>query len=329
MSRSYTYTSGLAKAMYSFIEMKRSFGYKFEKEAKIFYEMDRFLTNLGVQTPSLSRDTVEKWIAKRPNEKRKNQRYRLNFTKRFALYLQGEGYDAFCPILTISSRDDKEFVPYIFSNDELSKLIKYFMEMRPSTQYPKKHLVYPLLFMTLICCGLRAGEAANLCVKDVDLQNGILTIRNAKHDKSRRIPISENLRKDYIEYSNKVHAFSSEDDFFFPNSRKKAHHTNTIYDVFREALWHCGIQHKGRGYGPRVHDLRHTFAVRCMQKLKKLKGSNLTALPYLSIYLGHYNLNKTQSYLHLIADAYPELIQKQCEYLEDTIPVLEVNCERQ
>ena len=105
----------------------------------------------------------------------------------------------------------------------------------------------------------------------------------------------------YVDYSMKIHSDSDRNDYFFPNARKNAHHTNVIENRFKEALWNCGIPYKGRGYGPRVHDLRHTFAVRSMQKIKKSKGTNLLALPYLSVYLGHYNMNKTQYYLHLVA----------------------------
>lgn len=324
MSRVYNYQSGLAEPINAFIAEKRMLGCKYEKESKILWEMDRFLLDQGITTPELPKTAVEKWIEKRPNEKRKNQRYRLNFVKRFAKYLQNKGYDAYCPLLTISSRDDHDFIPYIFTNEELARLMDYFEHLSFSNMYPNGHIVFPLLFKTLICCGLRSGEAAKLCVKDVDLENGVLLIREAKHDKQRYVPLSESLWSDYIWYYEKIHKNSTAEDFFFPNSRGNAHHTNVIYDRFREALWNCGIEHKGRGYGPRVHDLRHTFAVRCMQKLEKTKGDIVTALPYLSVYLGHYNMNKTQAYLRLIAENYPEFIQKQCDYLGDTIPTWEV-----
>ena len=64
-----------------------------------------------------------------------------------------------------------------------------------------------------------------------------------------------------------------------------------------------------------------------MQKIKKSKGTNLLALPYLSVYLGHYNMNKTQYYLHLVADAFPGIIEKQQKYLDDVIPTWEVSDE--
>lgn len=324
MSRAYEYRSGLASQINSFIEEKRALGCKYEKEAKTFWEFDRFLVSEKVDTPVLTEAAVLKWIACRPNEKRKNQRWRLNFTKRFANYLRLNGYETYCPLLSISSRDDADFVPYIFSNAELAALISYFENLPPSRQYPNGHIVFPLLFKTLICCGLRVGEATHLKVKDVDLGCGILAIRNAKHDKPRYVPLSVSMWAEFEQYFQKIHTISTDEDYFFPNARRNFHHTNVIYDKFREALWHCGIEHKGRGYGPRVHDLRHTFAVRCMQKLQKEKGDIITVLPYLSIYLGHCNIGKTQIYLRLATEYYPELLQNESNYLGDTIPTWEV-----
>jgi integrase/recombinase XerD len=325
MSKTYFYQCAYAPYINSFLDEKRALGCKYEKEAKIFWEFDRFLLNQGDQ-PALSKDIIEKWIEKRRNEKRKNQRYRLNFTKRFVSYLLLNGQEAYFPEFTISSRDDAEFVPYIFSDREIENILNYFETMQPSRNYPNGNRVFPLLFRTLACCGLRAGEAANLHVKDVDLANGILTIREAKHNKTRLVPLSAELWERYIQYGEEMR-FEDSDAFFFPNARGKSHHTNVIYDCFRESLWACGIQHGGRGHGPRVHDLRHTFAVRSMQKIEKETGDILLSLPYLSAYLGHYNMNKTQYYLHLVTEVYPELIRKQCEYLGETIPTWEVDYE--
>ena len=84
MSRTYEYRSGLASQISAFIAEKRACGCKYEKEAKTFQTLDRFLVEQGINTPVLPELVVEKWIEKRPNEKRKNQKWRLNFTKRFA-----------------------------------------------------------------------------------------------------------------------------------------------------------------------------------------------------------------------------------------------------
>jgi len=78
-----------------------------------------------------------------------------------------------------------------------------------------------------------------------------------------------------------------------------------------------------------VHDFRHTFAIRSMQKVEKEKGDIVTSLPYLSAYLGHYDMGATQIYLRLISECYPELIRKQCDYLGDTIPKWEIQHEKE
>lgn len=101
MSRTYEYRSGLASQISAFIAEKRACGCKYEKEAKTFQTLDRFLVEQGINTPVLPELVVEKWIEKRPNEKRKNQKWRLNFTKRFAKYLQLNGYAAYYPELTM------------------------------------------------------------------------------------------------------------------------------------------------------------------------------------------------------------------------------------
>jgi integrase/recombinase XerD len=142
MSRTYEYRSGLASQISAFIAEKRACGCKYEKEAKTFQTLDRFLVEQGINTPVLPELVVEKWIEKRPNEKRKNQKWRLNFTKRFAKYLQLNGYAAYYPELTISSRDDADFSPCIFTSAELARIMKYFETMVPSRQCPTAHLVF-------------------------------------------------------------------------------------------------------------------------------------------------------------------------------------------
>ena len=325
MSKSYEYSSGLSVPIRTYITEKRSLGRKYDKESRIFCELDRYLVKSGVHLPELSQAVVEGWIMKRPNEKRKNQRYRLNFIKRFALYLKNNGYEAYRPALKISSNDDADFVPYIFTNDELDRLLHYFDNLNHSNQYPKGHLVTPLLFRTLICYGLRVSEAINLKLGDVDLGRGILLISEAKNEKKRYVPLSEDVWERFRFYYHEIHENSTSDDCFFPNARRGPHHPTQIYNRFREALWHCGIEHKGRGYGPRVHDFRHTFAVRSMQKLEKTKGDIVTSLPYLSTYLGHSDIMGSQLYLRLISEHHPELIEKLCNYLGDTIPTWEAN----
>lgn len=206
--------------------------------------------------------------------------------------------------------------------------MKYFETMVPSRQCPTAHLVFPLLFKTLICCGLRAGEATRLRVKDVDLINGVLQIWETKHDKPRYVPLSKSLWADYEQYFEEIHAESSGNNYFFPNPRKAAtiQPQSTTGFGMRYGIVELRIKDVDtvRGFMTFVIPLPFVLC-----KAEKSKSDIVTTLPYLSAYLGHCNMSATQIYLHLTAECYPEFIQKQCDYLGDTIPTWEApneNC---
>jgi integrase len=87
------------------------------------------------------------------------------------------------------------------------------------------------------------------------------------------------------------------------------YNSRTAYDLFRKALSIAGISHGGKGKGPRLHDLRHTYAVRVLNKWVQAGNNLTTALPYLAIYMGHEGLKASQHYLRLTAMMFPELLQ--------------------
>lgn len=91
-----------------------------------------------------------------------------------------------------------------------------------------------------------------------------------------------------------------------------------IYQRYRRYLMDADISHGGKGYGPRLHDLRHTFAVHVLQKWIE-EGADLTAMmPILSTYMGHNGIRSTAQYLRLTAEVYPELmkqVEKNCSYV--------------
>jgi integrase len=273
--------------------------------------------------PKLTREFVEKWCELQPNECRKNQRYRINFIRRFAEFMVRYGYDAYVNNIKISTVDDYQFVPYVFTKEELTRFFYEIDHAKQSPNNPRAIYIFPVLYRILYCCGLRANEALNLRIGDIDFVAGVLSIKEAKHDKHRNVPMSPEMTARCNWLLSSIHKESSPDDWFFPNARNNKIHITAAYWNFRRFLEQAGISHGGKGNGPRMHDLRHTFAVHCLQKWVSA-GANLQALfPYLSSYLGHYNLEGTQKYLHLTHEAHTGLIEQFQEYAGDIIPVLE------
>jgi integrase/recombinase XerD len=167
--------------------------------------------------------------------------------------------------------------------------------------------------------GFVSGEVLKLRVRDVDLNQGIVTVRQGKFRKDRLVPLALSLvyrlRKYAAHFENRPL-----DAIFFPAPDAGPFCLRTVYSLFRKLLLQCGIAHAGRGKGPRIHDLRHTFAVHTLLRWYR-DGEDLDAkLPLLSTYLGHQNLLGTQCYLHLTAELFPEITARVDAVFGEIIP---------
>jgi integrase/recombinase XerD len=113
--------------------------------------------------------------------------------------------------------------------------------------------------------------------------------------------------KEYVARNRFVRGFSSS-PWLFPNADGTPYNSATVYEVFRKALRLARISHGGRGRGPRLHDIRHTYAVRVLNRWVREGKDLTTALPHLAIYMGHEGLKASQHYLRLTAEMLPHLI---------------------
>lgn len=299
-------SSVLAQYLRDFVEQKRALGKKYNACVEVFNIFDRFCIDQGLTSISISREMLSSWEEKRPHENATTQKLRISYVRQLCEYLHNNGYDApgaFHPM----PKKSQEFVPYIFSKEELRKFFAAIDSTKPSSVSPLRHLVMPVLFRLIYTCGLRVNEALRLKIDDVDLEQGILTIYSAKGNRDRMVGISDSM----IGYMSKYRADATvaefKSEYFFPAPDGGFYDSSTIYSHFREYLFTAGIPHKGRGKGPRVHDLRHTFAVHVLNKWSTEGKDMYTCLPILRVYLGHCNLKGTEKYLRLIPDAYEEL----------------------
>lgn len=290
-----------------FIEEKIAIGLKYTTQSNVLKEFDKF-TIAENFIGTLTKELVEKWISKRPNENLQNQRKRMWTIRQLALYMNRNGYKVYIPPREIYRTLKSNYIPYIFSKDEIRNIFKKSENMKFQKTSPHKHLVIPLLFKILYGCGLRITETLNLRLKDVDTNNGILMIRYAKFNHHRIVAMGNSLNKRCIDYIKIVHLKSNLNSVFLANPNKKVYTAGIMYKEFRKVLWKAGISHGGRGKGPRVHDLRHTFAVHCLQNWVKDGVDIMALLPILSAYLGHSGLYATQQYLRLTAEVFPEIV---------------------
>jgi len=199
------------------------------------------------------------------------------------------------------------------------KLLQSVDALEPTARSPLRHLIMPEVFRLLYGCGFRLGEVLKLRVRDVDLNQGVVTVCQGKFRKDRLVPLAlslgNRLRKYAASFENRP-----PDAIFFPAPDGGPFSLRTVYGLFRKLLLKCGIPHAGRGKGPRIHDFRHGFAVHTLLRWYR-DGEDLDAkLPLLATYLGHQNLSGTQRYLHLTAELFPEITTRVDSAFGEVIP---------
>jgi len=305
--------------MEKFLQEKRACGYDYHEAARILRHLDNFLVQEGLATCELSASIARKWLAKKAHESAQTQRQRITLVRQFSRFLLRLGYSAYVPDSTLAARDRSSFIPRMLSDEELRKFFQAVDALKPTARSPLRHLIMPEVFRLLYGCGFRVSEVLKLRVRDVDLNQGIITVRQGKFRKDRLVPpalpLVNRLRK-YAAHFEKRPA----DAIFFPRPNGGPFSLYTVYKLFRQLLLQCGISHGGRGKGPRIHDARHLFAVRALRRWYQ-DGADLDAkLPLLATYLGHVNLSGTQHYLHLTAELFPEITARADAAFGEVIP---------
>ena len=313
------FQSVLSVCMEKFLQEKYACGYAYREATRILRRLDDFLVQEELATCVLPGPIARKWLAKKAHESAQTQRHRITLVRQFSRFLLRLGYSAYVPDSTFATRSTTTFVPRMLTDEELRKFFQAVDALKPTARSSLRHLIMPEVFRLLFGCGFRAGEVLKLRVRDVDLNQGIITVRQGKFRKDRLVPpalpLVNRLRKYAAHFEDRP-----PDAIFFPGPSGRPFNLSTIYKLFRQLLLQCGIPHGGRGKGPRIHDARHLFAVRVLRRWYQY-GEDLDAkLPLLATYLGHVNLSGTQHYLHLTAELFPEITARADAAFGDVIP---------
>jgi integrase len=293
----------------NFISFKRAQGYKYYSESKVLRRFCRFAEKYPLKKPMLTKELVSDWVSPLEGEAKKSRLHRITCINQFGKYLAELGYEV-CVLPSYSRWDCNSFTPYIFTHEEISKILTATDRVRQTPQSKTSAKALPVLIRLLYGCGLRVSEAVSIKCRDADLEKGILTIRETKNGRDRLIPLSKSLLELFREYRNNIIPWATDDDFLFMAPDRTIISPNTVYQRFRRILWDGGIPYKGKGNGPRLHDIRHTFAVHTLQKWVE-NGEDLTSmLPVLSVFMGHKSFGATSRYLRLTAEVYPAVVRQ-------------------
>ncbi len=294
-----------------FIDLKRALGYKYVTNSIILSQIDELAAARGELAIGFTKSFADHWSEWRPSETYWSRYNRIRMFIDFAVFLSDMGIKTFIPNLPRYKL--ASFAPYIYSEEQINAIFKACDEMRVSNQVKNNCTIcLPAFFRLLYGTGMRIGEACQLKDNDVNLREHWLKIRDSKNGKDRIIPISESLSanlKTYVRYRDKIPLNKSKPDFFFMRPDGSKIMERTVRRRFRTCLDLVGIPFSGRFHGPRVHDLRHTFAVMALVNMVRAGKDIYVVLPILSNYLGHQRIESTNGYVRLTINIYPELMK--------------------
>lgn len=302
----------LSEAIGSYIALKRSLGAVFTSDARILHSFGRTLGDIPV-TEIEPRAVHEFCRGAGPPTRWWERKHQALLG--FFSFLVARGHLADSPLSERVPHVPRSFEPYVYSRDELQRLLDATTILEDS-RYPLQHLTFRILLLTLYGAGLRPSEGLRLRCRDVDLGEGVLSIWDTKFFKSRLVPIGASLvaiLATYHEARKQLPAPAAERSAFFASRKGTAITLDKLEKVFVQLREHAEVRRPvDARWQPRLHDLRHAFAVHRLVAWYR-EGVDVQAhLPLLSTYLGHVNVSGTKAYLTMT----PELLAEASKCFE-------------
>ena len=292
--------SALRSALRDYVTLRRSLGAKFHAAEQRLKHFVKFMEERGASV--ITYPLALEW-AMQPPARRATWALRFADARGFSRYLHGlDARTEVLPmrVLAFSGRAK----PYLYTETEITRLLEAAFALPPATAL--RRWTYCCLFGLLAVTGMRIGEALALRWQDVDLEQGVLTVRGTKFGKTRLVPLHPSTRTVLRRYARERDARVNppRSDYFFVAERGGRLLHQYVWRVFIRLSWMIGLRAPTDHHGPRIHDFRHRFAVQTLVNWYRSGEPVEKLLPALSTYLGHVCVQDTYWYL----SACPELM---------------------
>jgi integrase/recombinase XerD len=298
--------SDFAQRADEYLQLRRALGFKLNQHGWVLPKFVAYLDAIGAST--LTADHAITWAGLPQGVRPIWLSQRLSVVRGFARYLQAFDPATEVPPLGIWRSDSRRPVPYLYSQEEVLRLLAAARELQPALRAASHETLFGLLSVS----GMRVGEALDLLRGDVDLTHGVVTVRRGKFNRSRLIPLHPTATKvlhTYAENRDRLCPRPIADTFFVSHDGTKLTYRHVCRTFHRLAVA-TGI--RSESAWPRIHDLRHSFAVRTLVDLQRAGADIHAHIGTLSIYLGHVKPAGTYWYI----SAAPELMELAAGRLE-------------
>ena len=302
--------SAMRDALRDYLAMRRALGFKLVSDGTGLSSFVTFLEN--AQAEYIATQLALAWAQTPTSVQPARWARRLGFVRGFASYCAAIDPRTEAIPVGLLPFEYQRRAPYIFSDKDIEVLLQAALAL-PAKDGLANHTYHCLLGL-LSVTGLRISEAVNLTLDDVDLVDGILTIRCSKFGKSRMIPLHHSTVTALADYRERRASFLTDRlvPYWFVNRRGKQVRCDTVDGMFRRLANRLGLVGKNGQRHPRLHDLRHRFAMTTLMQWYGDGQDVERRLPVLSAYLGHVEVRDTYWYL----SACPELMQEAARRLD-------------
>jgi integrase len=287
-------SAGWLSLVEEYLSARRGLGFALEQPAYLLRDFARYADALEHQGP-LTTELAVRWSQTSRSGSPAQAVRRLGAVRQFARYRALLDPATEVPPPGLLGRVPRRPQPHIYSDAELAALLDQASRLLPRRGLrPQTYLTF---FSLLASTGLRVSEACRLAVDDVDLTVGVVTVREGKFRKARLVPLHPSATAALARYAAERDARCHGPGRFFRTDRSPALHKDTVEKTFGRIRERLGWTAEGRARQPRIHDLRHSFAVRRLLRWYE-QGADLDRkLLALSLYLGHAHVSDTYWYL--------------------------------
>jgi site-specific recombinase XerD len=290
----------LSEIIASFVDHRQAMGMRFRTEARTLKSFCRFVGDRPL--PEVTANQVLAFLSGRGPVSRFWERKHSVLTGLYR-YAMARGHTNIWPLPRAVPKPTKAFVPYIYTREEIGRLLDAVV-LIDHPRCPIDPHTYRTLLLLLYGAGLRLGEALSLTLADVDLEDGVLCVRESKFYKTRLAPISHDLVRILSQHASRRRGGQSAESLWFLTRQGDPVTLQHAERVFCRLRVKANVVSAGAGprQQPRLHDLRHAFAVHRLITWYRQGADVQRLLPKLSTYLGHVNISATQRYLTLTPD---------------------------
>lgn len=297
----------LKKEIAAFLAFKRALGYQYLTGETTLRRFEDFaVSQSGARSTIGLKTIIHRWLRRGPRRKPVTLANELGYLRQFCLYLRRSDPKTFVPPVSLAPHVRSHYVPYIFSLDEIRRLIQAAEQPQGGRSWPA---ALRMLLIVTYCTGLRLGEAVRLQLDDLDQVGRVLNIRESK-GRNRIVPFRKDLAREFARYlRERTELLCSlglgNEPALFVDLSGHAVSVHATSNVIRRLLRRLGMKSPRGRSGPRPYDLRHAFAVHRLTAWYHDRVNLYARLPLLSAYMGHLDLLGTEVYLH----ATPELLE--------------------